>query len=167
MMGGLFSMLLAPLPRARVYHTICTGYAGVLAARATIETGRPSLVTEHGIYTNERRIEIAMADWLHDAGSARLSIGSGLANVRDLWIGMFTGYARACYDAASRIITLFEGNQPLQRAGGADPERMMVIPNGIELPEGTPGRDNSDPRPTIALIGRVVPIKDIKTFLRA
>ncbi|HEU4488507.1 MAG TPA: GT4 family glycosyltransferase PelF, partial [Actinomycetota bacterium] len=64
--GGLFSVLLADLPKARVYHAISTGYAGLAAARAALETGRPALLTEHGIYTNERRVEIAMADWLAD-----------------------------------------------------------------------------------------------------
>ena len=63
LLGGLFATLAFKLPKARVYHTISTGYAGVLAARATLETGRPAVLTEHGIYTNERRIELLMADW--------------------------------------------------------------------------------------------------------
>ena len=41
LLGGLFATLEAPLPKARVYHTISTGYAGVLAARAARDTGRP------------------------------------------------------------------------------------------------------------------------------
>src|SRR5262249_33929198 len=73
-LGGLYSMLLCPLPRALVYHAACTGYAGLFAARAHIETGRPAIVTEHGIYTNERRIEIGMADWLHEAASSGLTL---------------------------------------------------------------------------------------------
>ena len=40
--GGLFSVLLAELPRARLYHAISTGYAGLLMARAVLETGRPA-----------------------------------------------------------------------------------------------------------------------------
>ena len=50
--GGLFATLLCPLPAARMYHTISTGYAGLVAARAAVETGRPAVLTEHGIYTN-------------------------------------------------------------------------------------------------------------------
>ncbi|MEZ5398550.1 MAG: GT4 family glycosyltransferase PelF [Bryobacteraceae bacterium] len=167
LLGGLYSMLLPELPRARAYHTICTGYAGVLAARAHLETGRPCLLTEHGIYMNERRVEIAMANWLHDAGAGRLTLENAIGNVRDLWIGMFSGYARACYEASARIITLYEGNQPLQRADGADPARMTVIPNGIHLADVPAVKPREERRPTIALIGRVVPIKDIKTFIRA
>src|SRR5262249_23151780 len=52
--GGIYSILLAPLPQADVYHAMSTGYAGLMAARAKVETGKPVIVTEHGIYTNER-----------------------------------------------------------------------------------------------------------------
>src|SRR5688572_3106484 len=53
LLGGLYSVLHAPLQPARVYHTVSTGYAGLYAARARAETGRPAILTEHGIYTNE------------------------------------------------------------------------------------------------------------------
>ncbi len=34
LLGGLYSILLAPLPPARLYHPACTGYAGLVTARA-------------------------------------------------------------------------------------------------------------------------------------
>ncbi len=163
---GLYSVLLAPLVPARTYHALCTGYAGLYAARAGQETGRPVLLTEHGIYTNERRIEITMADWLQEDSLRTLSIDRLHRDLRDLWVDTFTSYSRACYAACSRIITLYEGNTQLQVQDGADPGRLLVIPNGIELAQ-TVTRARDDAAPTIALIGRVVPIKDIKTFLRA
>lgn len=72
--GGVFAAILDPIPKAKVYHTISTGYAGLVAARAAIETGRPAILTEHGIYTNERRIEITMAEWLYDAADSWFQI---------------------------------------------------------------------------------------------
>ena len=39
LLTGLYAGLLAPLPRAKVYHALSTGYAGLAAARAKIETG--------------------------------------------------------------------------------------------------------------------------------
>ncbi len=163
---GMCSVLLAPLVPARVYHALCTGYAGLYAARAHIETGRPALLTEHGIYTNERRIEITMADWLQQDGLQTLSIDHMHRDLRDLWIDTFTSYSRATYAACSRIITLYEGNTVLQVQDGADPEKLLVIPNGIDLSDAAPRR-RGDQAPVVSLIGRVVPIKDIKTFLRA
>ena len=165
---GLFSALLTPLPPARLYHTVCTGYAGLLAARAHIETGRNVLLTEHGIYTNERRVEIAMADWLHEAPASSLELETRRRSLGDLWTRSFVSFSRACYEASDRIVTLFEGNQRFQLEDGAPPERMCVIPNAVDFARYAALRANAAPHPhTVALIGRVVPIKDVKTFIRA
>lgn len=166
--GSLFSVLLAPLPEAKSYHALCTGYAGLFLARAHLETGKPCIVTEHGIYTNERRIEIANADWLHDIGSFNLSVlrGNGDKEIKDFWIGTFSNYSKLCYEACSKIITLYKGNQEFQLLDGASPSKLKVVANGIDFT-----RYNSIKRvahtPTVALIGRVVPIKDIKTYIKA
>jgi glycosyltransferase involved in cell wall biosynthesis len=168
LLGGLYSILLAELPAARLYHAVSTGYAGLMAARAHLETGRPAVLTEHGIYTTERRIEIAMADWLYEAESSGLNVSKTRRDLKDLWVDTFVSYSRACYEAADRIITLYEGNQQSQIEDGASPEKLQIIPNGIDYPRYTAIRRDPGPRPlTIALIGRVVPIKDVKTFIRA
>lgn len=167
MMGGLFSIAMAPLPKASVYHTLSTGYAGVMAARAKLETGKPVLLTEHGIYTNERRIEVASADWLEETASKTLTIDRLRNNLRDFWTNSFSSFSRICYDAADQIITLFEGNQKLQQADGANPAKMRVIPNGVDMARFAEIQPQVHDRPTIALIGRVVPIKDIKSFIRS
>jgi glycosyltransferase involved in cell wall biosynthesis len=165
---AMFSVFLCPLPPARVYHTLCTGYAGLFAARAHLETGRPALLTEHGIYTNERRIEITMADWLREEVPGGLTIDRHRRDLKTLWIETFRSFSRACYEACDPIVTLYEGNTVLQIADGAERSRLRVIPNGIDLAHyGTPARDPGPRPPTVALIGRVVPIKDVKTYLRA
>ncbi|MBF0623410.1 MAG: GT4 family glycosyltransferase PelF [Magnetococcales bacterium] len=166
--GNLMTILLGPLPRARVYHAVSTGYAGLYLARARLETGRPVLVTEHGIYTNERRIEITMADWLYEKPRNSLQVEKSDRDVKGIWIKAFQAYSLACYQASERIITLYTGNQNFQKADGADPARMSIIPNGIDWqPFANLASDRGSRPPTIALIGRVVPIKDIKSFIRA
>lgn len=165
---GLYSVLLAELPQARTYHAISTGYAGLLAARASIETGSPSLITEHGIYTNERRIEIALAEWLHDQGSLSLGDSSEQGGLKALWTSAFAAYSRTAYEAAFRITTLYRGNQDLQKRDGAPAKKLAIIPNGIDAERFSKIRKSTARRrPCIALIGRVVPIKDIKTYIRA
>ncbi len=166
--AGIYSMLLADMPFARLYHSPSTGYAGLFAARAGLETGSPVVVTEHGIYTNERRIDIAMADWFHEMDEDSLSVHRLPHQLSDMWVRAFTAYSRCCYSAAHKIITLFEGNQAFQLMDGAQESKMMVIPNGVEVERyaAIPRREDRTP-PTIALIGRVVQIKDVKTFIRA
>ncbi len=166
--GGLFAVLKAPLPEARVYHTISTGYAGLFAARAALATGRPAAITEHGIYTNERRIEILMADWIADTVDKGIRLDDPRVDLRDVWAAAFNSYARICYEACDAITTLYGDNQRLQRNLGAAADRMSVIANGIKLErfDGLPVARDDDP-PTMGLIARVVPIKDVKTFIAA
>jgi glycosyltransferase involved in cell wall biosynthesis len=167
LVGGLFATILFPLPKASIYHAISTGYAGLLAARASIETGKRTLLTEHGIYTNERRIEILTADWISDTIDTGLALNSEKTDLRSLWITSFESYARACYESCETITTLYSDNQKLQLDLGADSTKLKVIPNGIDVAKFVscvPERGNP---PTIALVGRVVPIKDIKTFVAA
>ena len=168
LLGGLLATLEFPLPRAKVYHTISTGYAGVLAARAALETGRPAILTEHGIYTNERRVELLMASWVADTVDKGHALDDPRFDLRDMWIRAFEAYARTCYEGVSEIVTLYEDNQRAQQLLGAPADRLRVIANGIDLAkfEGlAPAPDGA--RPTVALIGRVVPIKDVKTFITA
>ena len=113
-LASFYSIMLHPIPPARVYHAVSTGYAGLLAARAHLETQRPVLLTEHGIYTTERRIEIAMADWLYDVPTHEIRIEETESTLRDVWVNTFITYSRACYQACAKIITLYEGNQHLQ-----------------------------------------------------
>ncbi len=166
MMGGLYSLLLAPLPEARVYHALSTGYAGIMLARAKVETNKPCMVTEHGLYTNERRIELASADWLEETASKALTIDKTRQNLRDLWMNTFASYSRICYEAADRILTLYAGNQVVQQQDGAVNSKMNVIPNGVPLANLASITRKDKSYPCIALIGRVVPIKDIKSFIR-
>lgn len=168
LLNGVLSVLIARVPPARCYHAVSTGFAGLLGARLTAETGRPMILSEHGIYTNERRIELAMAEWLYQKPENSLAPDKVGRDLRDLWIGAFEGCARLTYAAADPIITLYRGNQLLQLRDGAEPARLRVVPNGIDADAyATLGRDSAPRAPTIGLIGRVVPIKDIKTFIRA
>jgi glycosyltransferase involved in cell wall biosynthesis len=167
LVGGLYAVLKAPLPRARAYHTISTGYAGLLAARAAVVTRRAAAITEHGIYTNERRIDLTMAEWIPDSIAPSLGRIDDRVDLRQFWIRSFEAYARLCYGACSRITTLYGENQSFQLALGAPTSKLEVIPNGINMARFAGLERLPDRPPTVALIGRVVPIKDIKTYIAA
>ncbi|WP_199520133.1 GT4 family glycosyltransferase PelF [Fulvimarina endophytica] len=168
LVGGLFSVLTTPLSHARTYHTISTGYAGLLAARAALNGAPNVILTEHGIYTNERRIEILMSEWIGGTIDKGLADGDGRDDVRDFWVMAFESFARVCYETCSSITTLFGDNQSMQRLLGAEDARLQVIANGIDVERFVSiAQPPGDAPPTVSLIGRVVPIKDIKTFLQA
>ncbi len=158
------------IPPMKVVHSISTGYAGFLATLLKHKRGVPFILTEHGIYTKERKIDLAQADWIEDPREAfGSSLDADVSYVRRLWIRFFEGIGRVAYDAANPIISLYEGNRSRQVQDGADKRRTHVIPNGIDLDRFIPVRTSRKKGvpPILALIGRVVPIKDIKTFIRA
>jgi len=155
---------------ARVYHTVSTGYAGYLGALLHYRTGRPLVVSEHGIYTKERKIDLLQSRWIRDNRGLFERDVSDVSYFRDLWVRFFEALGRFAYDAATEIVALYEGNRLRQIADGARAERTRTIPNGIDVDGLRPlveRRDPNRPRRVVALIGRVVPIKDIKTFIRA
>ncbi|MDP2066664.1 MAG: GT4 family glycosyltransferase PelF [Burkholderiaceae bacterium] len=153
----------------RVFHTVTTGYAGLLGAMLQQLTGRPLILTEHGIYTKERKIELQSLFLREVPVGASHAADSGMEHHHQAWIRMFEGIGRLVYHAANPIVTLYEQNRQRQIRDGADARRTQLIPNGVDVARFAPLRARR-PEQTpmvLGLIGRIVPIKDIKTFIRA
>lgn len=158
------------VPDARVFHSISTGYAGFLGAILQRRRARPLILSEHGIYTKERRIDLNQTDWF-DPGQDELQLGPGepRAELRALWIRYFESLGRIAYRAADPIVALSEGNRQRQIADGAPLERTRIVSNGVAVASFEAAlfaRPEEVPR-VIGLVGRVVPIKDVKTFVRS
>jgi polysaccharide biosynthesis protein PelF len=132
----MLARVAAQLPASRSLHVISTGFAGFLGMLAQKKRRVPLILTEHGIYAKERRIELLQAEWIRDDDDG----GSGIGFFRQMWI-----------------------------ADGAEPAKTRIVPNGIDLKRfgALRERRSKEVPPVLGLIGRVVPIKDIKTFLRA
>ena len=159
------------MPRARVLHSISTGYAGLLGCILKQRWNCSYLLSEHGIYTKERKIDLAQASWIAESSGQALnrSLDGGAGYTRTLWIRFFERIGQLAYNSADSIIALYEGNRQRQIKDGAEPSRTQLIANGIDLSQWTQVLENRAPgiAPRVGLIGRVVPIKDVKTFLRA
>lgn len=57
-------ILQSDVPKADLYHSIATGYSGILARLGSYVNHVPYEITEHGIYTREREEEIIRAKWV-------------------------------------------------------------------------------------------------------
>ena len=173
----LVRLLDAEPPAASVYHAVCTGYAGLLGAVWSHQTGRPLLLTEHGIYTRERNVELDRAAWLHRDGrrthASEMTIdGATASSLRRMWMGFFRTLARCAYRQAATIVSLCEVSRRRQIADGAPADRTLVVPNGIDAEDlharlGRAPQRSERREVRIGFVGRVVPIKDVVTFLRA
>jgi polysaccharide biosynthesis protein PelF len=153
----------------RVLHTVSTGYAGLLGALMHQSRNLPLVLSEHGIYTKERKIDLFKSEWIRDNRNVFQRDPTELSYFRKMWMAYFEWLGRFCYDAADPIIALYEANRQRQIADGAPEARTCNIPNGVNMARFTPLRQRrpEQPPPVLCLIGRVVPIKDIKTFIRA
>ena len=120
----VFTILGDECPAADVYHAVSTGYAGLAGVVAKMRTGRPFLLTEHGLYHKEREMEIKRAPFVK-------------GYQRDMWIAMYNGISRLCYRSADVVVSLFEYNRRRQIEMGADQDAAIVIPNGIDIPRFT------------------------------
>ncbi len=156
MLIPLFFLLQQELPEADVYHSVATGYCGVIGAMAAEIYQKPFLITEHGIYSREREVEIIKSDWAK-------------GDFKSVWIQYFYNLAKLSYQTADHVYTLFEYNAEIERSLGCDPEKIGIVPNGVHLEQfaGIPELQQHDGPFTIGAVVRVVPIKDIVTLLRA
>ncbi|WP_299013340.1 GT4 family glycosyltransferase PelF [uncultured Photobacterium sp.] len=165
----ILSQISQNLPKAKVFHSISTGYAGFLGSLCRQQTHQPYLLTEHGIYTKERKIDLAQANWIKDRHNLiDISMHKDMDMTRKTWIRFFEQLGLSAYHQADRIVALFEGNRQRQHIDGAPEDKTKVIVNGINTQrfhEAYKQRPDSPPM-VVGLVGRVVPIKDIKTFIR-
>ena len=152
----LFYLLQQELPEADVYHSVATGYCGVIGALAAELYHKPFLITEHGIYSREREVEIIKCHWAE-------------GDFKSIWIQYFYNLAKLSYRAADHVYTLFPHNAEIERGLGCAPEKIGIVPNGVRM-ERFAGIGELQPHEgglNIGAVVRVAPIKDIVTLIRA
>lgn len=153
----LMNILSDEIPQADVYHSLSTGYAGILGSCVSYATQRPFLLTEHGIYTREREEDIIRAQWLKE-------------DFKEIWIDFFKKMSLIAYQQATVVTSLFQVNKTLQLELGCPEEKIRIIPNGVSVEtfgELAAKRTGDPARFNIGAVLRVVPIKDVKTMILA
>ncbi|HLV13342.1 MAG TPA: GT4 family glycosyltransferase PelF [Trueperaceae bacterium] len=154
--ADLMEHFLRPLsfvpPEADVYHAASNGLCALIGLAAKWQHGVPLVLTEHGIYLRERYL-------------SNLD-GPGTHVVKSLLLGFFRLLSSAVYEQADAIRPASDYNQRWQIRNGADPRRIGTIYNGIDVSAFTP--DLGEPEaPTISWLGRIDPLKDLETLIRA
>ncbi len=155
MLMPVFHIMQADIPKADIYHTITTGYAGILARLGSYLYHVPYMITEHGMYTREREEEILRAKWV-------------VPDCRSLLIRFFYMLSEAAYSRAGMVTCLFERAKKIQIELGCRESLCRVIPNGIHYEQFAkiPLRQPDD-KVNIAAVLRIAPIKDVMTMLYA
>jgi polysaccharide biosynthesis protein PelF len=157
MLVPLFLLLREKVPEADLYHSVSTGYAGVIGAFGKYLYNKPFVLTEHGIYTREREEEIIKANWIK-------------GQFKDLWTHYFYSLSHCAYLSSDQVVSLFHRNKEIQTEIGCDEAKIAIIPNGVQiedfnfLPQKTAEEEDYI---NVGAVVRVVPIKDIKTMIES
>ena len=144
--------LSAPPVQADIVHSSMNGLATLVGMASKWRYGTPTVMSEHGIYLRERYIA-----YLHDEAPHA---------VRVLVLSFFRSLAGAAYLISDVLAPHSMYNRRWQLHNGADPERMWTMYNGVE-PEEFPAATSEPDVPTISFMGRVDPLKDLHTLIRA
>lgn len=142
---------------ANIYYSLLTGVGGVYSALAKREFNAGLVLTEHGIYREDRLVDIANSGM--DPFFARK------------WGQAFDFYSRLVYDAADSITTLCESNRAKQIRDGAPEHKTKIIRVGISLDRPKPSIESPglyDPKSfTVGMLGNVQPVKQVELFISA
>jgi glycosyltransferase involved in cell wall biosynthesis len=144
--------LCAPPVRADVVHSSMNGLSMLVGLAAKWRYGTPLLLSEHGIYLRERYIAYLDADAAHA--------------VKVMVLSFFRSLAGAGYLMSDALAPHSSYNRRWQLHNGADPERMWTMYNGVS-PESFPPAQAEPAEPTVVFMGRIDPLKDLHTLIRA
>jgi polysaccharide biosynthesis protein PelF len=140
----------APTPEVDVLHATAAGWSSIPAAVHRALHGTPMILTEHGVFLREAYLAAVR----RGESPGRRFTATRLAR----------GLTRVAYACADAVAPVTDANAHWETGLGLDAERICVIRNGLQnAPEPAPPPGTS----TIVSVGRIDPLKDIHTMLRA
>jgi polysaccharide biosynthesis protein PelF len=141
-----------PPARADVVHAVTNGLGALPALAAKWRYGTPMLVTEHGVYLREQYMHLR-----------RPAFGWP---VKDLYLRFLWRLCALGYREAEVITPGNVYNRRWEEELGADASRIRTVYNGVN-PDAFPALHGEPAVPTISWVGRIDPVKDVETLLRA
>lgn len=167
-----FSDLIEALPEAKVYHSLSTGFAGLLGLQIKSMKGKSLILTEHGLYWKE--LEFGVDEVECGFKIFKNSNEKDKACVeRRGYLRIFKDIAKRCYIGADIVTTVCRYNLDQQLSlisediRDALSSKFYVIENFVEPEFFKPILRKDKNRKVVSFIGRVVGIKDVKTFIKA
>lgn len=158
---------LSDLPRTDLTHALTAGVAGQLGRALKAARGTPLLVTEHGIGWHELQHGASETETGFRPDAPTATTNSCVAEQAiEQTVHNLKHLARAVYEAADGITAVAWSTREKQLTLGADPTHSRVIPNGVGVSSHPPALPKSPPF-HVGFVGRLTPLKDVHTFLRA
>ena len=145
-------VIAGPVPETTIVHTAMAGLCTLVAIVAKRENGARFVSTEHGVYLRE----VYLAESKVPTDLLKL--------VRIQWARRLTELG---YSLADQISPCCDYNQRWELRNGADPEKLRTIYYGLDLGAYTPPTSDERLGLSVVWVGRINPLKDLETLLRA
>jgi glycosyltransferase involved in cell wall biosynthesis len=144
--------LSAPVLEADVCHAVSNGLPAMLALAAKWRHGTPIVMSEHGVYLRERYLSFRTIRYRWP--------------VKVIMLAMFRRLCWTAYAAADVIAPVNVYNQRWEVRHGADPDVIATAYNGVSA-DSYPTATAEPETPTLGWVGRIDPLKDLETLIRA
>jgi glycosyltransferase involved in cell wall biosynthesis len=144
-------LLLPPLD-VDLVHATANGPSALVGLLTKWDQGTPLLVSEHGVYLRERVLAV------RESGATPV--------VRICLTRFFVRLTELGYRGADAILPVSDFNGRWARRHGAAADAVRTIRNGVD-PIAFPVLTDEPAVPTLAFVGRIDPLKDLETLIRA
>ncbi|MGH3790828.1 MAG: GT4 family glycosyltransferase PelF [Pseudonocardiaceae bacterium] len=141
-----------PPVMADVCHLAMNGISALVAMASKWSYNAPMVMSEHGVYLRERYLGLTKETVSHP--------------VKVIMMGFCRALASAAYINSDILTPHSSYNRRWQLYNGAEPHRIQTMYNGID-PADFPIAHGEPDCPTIVFVGRIDPLKDLHTLIRA
>ena len=141
-----------PAVEADLTHAVTNGLGALPALAAKWKHEVPMIVTEHGVYMREQYLHLRNPPFGWP--------------VKDLYLRFLAQVCALGYREAEVITPGNVYNKRWEEQLGADGDKVRTVYNGVD-PAAFPALTDEPEVPTISWVGRIDPIKDLETLIRA
>lgn len=152
LMEHMLLPLAATVPQVDVTHPVSNGLPAMIALAAKWRHGTPILMSEHGVYLRERYLAFQSVEYRWP--------------VKAVMLAFMRRLNRTAYQEADVIAPVNVFNRRWEIRHGAEPDRIRTVYNGVDA-GSLPAAETEPDRPTVGWVGRIDPLKDLHTLVRA
>ncbi len=148
-----FISLLPTLPKADIYHSSAAAFCGLSCVIAKKKFGSKFLLTEHGVYIREQYLA---------ASRNQMPL-----RTKEFLMGLITLVSKLNFHFADIVSPVCDYNSRWEKKWGVDEKKIYTIYNGIDTNVFKQFKvQKEEERPTVVMVARIDPLKDIETFIK-
>ncbi|WP_309120794.1 GT4 family glycosyltransferase PelF [Paenibacillus sp.] len=147
------NILNTPLPEAHVTHSSAAAFCGIPCVLSKLANNTPYLLTEHGVYLREQYLSLSRNGYSSFLSTFLIRLVQSVTTLN--------------YAFADQVSPVCQYNMRWETRFGVPLSQVKVIYNGVDQRVFAEAAGAPQPVPTVVMVARIDPIKDIMTFMHA